>query len=283
MKSQRRHELQYNILDQKLTDLLAWLKKYSTYIAWGVTLVVVAVAITFMGAQFQREEAPGAAGRLRPGPADQRRRRPARGPSQDRRRGGRPVHHRAGDGKGCGRVCPPHQCQRGQVLERGSSEAQRPGEGVLPASGVKLRVPRFRAAGHPGGAAHIGLARLAEDRGQLADDRADLAEQRGDHDLAAKERDTAAKEYDAAAKEYSAAAGVAPHGSSLAGIAQRYLQQLDSIRRPVRMATTMPAAAQPATGPATGPATTKPATGHPTTAPASKPAAPTATTRPAAK
>ena len=48
MKSQRRHELQYNILDQKLTDLLAWLKKYSTYIAWGVTLVVVAVAITFI-------------------------------------------------------------------------------------------------------------------------------------------------------------------------------------------------------------------------------------------
>jgi len=45
MKSQRRHELQYNELGQSLTNLIAWVKKYSNFLAWGALLAAVVVLV----------------------------------------------------------------------------------------------------------------------------------------------------------------------------------------------------------------------------------------------
>jgi tetratricopeptide (TPR) repeat protein len=45
MKSERRHELHYNELGQYLTNLLAWVKKYANYLAWGALLVAVVVLV----------------------------------------------------------------------------------------------------------------------------------------------------------------------------------------------------------------------------------------------
>jgi hypothetical protein len=45
MKSQRRHELQYNELGQSLTNLIAWVKKYSNFLAWGLLLAAVVVLV----------------------------------------------------------------------------------------------------------------------------------------------------------------------------------------------------------------------------------------------
>ncbi len=45
MKSERRHELQQNMLGQWLADTWEWLKKKSNYLVWGLFVVAVIVAV----------------------------------------------------------------------------------------------------------------------------------------------------------------------------------------------------------------------------------------------
>ena len=39
MKSKRRHELKQNVLDAELGQIITFLKKRGTYLAWGVLLI----------------------------------------------------------------------------------------------------------------------------------------------------------------------------------------------------------------------------------------------------
>jgi hypothetical protein len=45
MKSERRHELQYNELSHQITSLVAWAKRNGNYLAWGALLIAAVAAI----------------------------------------------------------------------------------------------------------------------------------------------------------------------------------------------------------------------------------------------
>lgn len=55
MKSQRRHELQQNVLDSELGQIISFLKRRGTYITWGLLVVAVIVLLVVYVRNKQRK------------------------------------------------------------------------------------------------------------------------------------------------------------------------------------------------------------------------------------
>ena len=54
MKSQRRHELQHNLLDAELGKIIGFFKKYGNYIAWGVLIAALIILVATYSVSKQR-------------------------------------------------------------------------------------------------------------------------------------------------------------------------------------------------------------------------------------
>ena len=59
MKSQRRHELQHNVLDAELSKVVAFFKTNGTYLAWGVLIVALVVVVATFASRRSAQKARG--------------------------------------------------------------------------------------------------------------------------------------------------------------------------------------------------------------------------------
>jgi hypothetical protein len=238
MKSERRHELQYNMLDQKLSALLAWTKKNANHISWGVLLIVAVVAIGVLWHNSSQNKLSA-----RGNEYDQA----VKNTDPDMRLNSLiKISQEEGD-----RLITVEATQ--QV---GDEYSKRITAGQGKASVDDLKKLNDSAAGYyqrvidnfkdyPAfeSKAHYGMAKLAENR----------------------------RDFDQAAKEYQLARSACPQGSPLMEDITSGSNNLPTLRlQTVKFATTAPAkpvTTEPASGPATKPAT------FPASAPATVPAA----------
>jgi hypothetical protein len=59
MKSQRRHELQHNVLDTELSKAVAFFKTNGTYLAWGVLIVALVIVVVTFASRRSAQKALG--------------------------------------------------------------------------------------------------------------------------------------------------------------------------------------------------------------------------------
>lgn len=275
MKAKRRHELQHNVLDAELAKTIEFFRKRG----WTIVWVIVAGAAIWTGISMWRSSRAATRTNIESTYAD--------------------VHTRVGRGAGkpelllgelddlidqtsvprisamacvdAGDICAARARRAAHTLT--AAQIASAGKAVIGTHRKEFGKYRDRAKGYYANArdalpdqhlavakAHVGLAALAETEASLLE---------GDLRKAA---------FKAALKEYKAVDEIdAVAGHPVAALAKRARRRLfdaqgqlrDDYTRPVRMATTVPAA--PATQPASQP-TTQPTT-RPTTGPATKPAA----------
>jgi hypothetical protein len=243
MKSERRHELQHNVLDQKLSDVLDVLKKYGNYLAWGVLLVAVVVLLVVWVRQSRAKEQAAlqikfdtAMTELQKEP-DARLNQLTELTNQDRDKFIAVQASLAVADEYADRIA----AGTGRIADKDLKDyAVKAGEYYSRVVNAYADFPAQVAK------AHIGLAKLAENAG----------------------------DFDQAGKEYSLATKACPAQNPIVLLANEGLQRLATLKQPVKMATTAPAT-QPASAPASrAAATTPPGATAPakSAAPAGKPA-----------
>ena len=247
MKAKRRHELQQNVLDAELGKAMGFFKRHGTPITWGAFILGLVVMV--VGYVYRRSSQKDAARRqeyrslvLYPSPEmvpqEQVRRLEALANQTDDEAIAAEACLKLADGFALRAGIILDIPARAQTFERADAYYRR-------------ALQRFGEDDLTAARAHIGLAKLAETRGQL---------------------DVAQAEYQAVGKMESLA------GQPLLAMANAGLQTLETLREPVPMVDTLPSttapATQPTTQPATAPATpsaTRP-TAPPATVPATQPA-----------
>lgn len=232
MKSERRHELQYNELGQQLTGLMAWVKKNSTFIAWGALLAAVVVLVVvflhrsnekkFVERQNDFDHAITAV-------------------DPDVRLNGLiKIADEEGDKFITARATQLVADEYSSKIISGQGKAT-PEE--LKQFNAKAKdyyqrlVEKFKEFPSMVAQAHFGLAKLAENAG----------------------------DFDTARAEFKAVKESSPAGYPILASAEQGLKEVDTLRQEVKFATTAPAtqpsSAPAATGPAAAPAPKTPATG----------------------
>jgi len=249
MKSQRRHELQQNVLDAELGALIGFFKKRGTYILWGVLLVLL-VTVVFMVVQRRK----------RAGLYDLRSRyeqlRQSDKVKPDARLQGLTELAVQDDDPRTAAMAmldlAAEYSARFVQSDSKVSEQQKRQYAAEAENWYRKLINRFSKLPWALARGHLGFGKLAESRG----------------------------EYAAAESSYQSILQMGDDAGPLRAEAEQRLKNLEIYRAemPIRMATTLPAtqpatrpaASQPATPPATQPATLP--TTQPTTAPTTAPA-----------
>lgn len=230
MKSERRHELQQNALDQKLSSIVEFLKQRANIIGWAVLILALIVFVVVFAVNkhaAKQTEYQRAYDEL----AQDVNRSP-----EERIAGLKDLANQDSNklvaalanltlgneyvSRAIANTDPAADAARKENLDDAARSYKR----------VIADFPQQRAAVAQ---AHMGLARIAETQRNF---------------------DTAASEYDLAAK-------AAPVGSPMVKVIDDAKQNLDNLKQPVRMATTSsaPAASMPAPATQPAPAASKPA------------------------
>ena len=239
MKSERRHELHYNELGQQLSSLLAWVKKYSNYLAWGALLAaVVVLVVVYMNRAGEKKMLE------RQNDFDHA----VTSPDPDVRLNGLV---KIADGEGDKFLT----AQATQLVAEEYSSRIISGQGRASKDELKKfndqatlyyqrLIDNFKEYPAMVAQGHFGLGKLAENRG----------------------------DFDAAGAEFLAAKKSSPPDYPILLSADEAIKEVATLRQPVKFATTAPAT-QPASAPAaTGPAGKNSATGAASPSPITKPA-----------
>jgi hypothetical protein len=242
MKSERRHELQYNELSQRLRALLAWAKKNANYLSWAMLLVAVAVAISFFLVNSHRNKL---AARV----SEFDRAKVEVDPEVRMNNLTKVANEEGGDRMITAEatLAVANEWANRVNLGQGKASKEQIEEYNKNAATYYQRVVDNFSKEFPAIAtgAHIGLAKVAENR----------------------------RDFDQAAAQYLKAKAICPKGSGLTYDIEAGAKNIATIRLPVEFATTAPAkpvTTAPASKPASKPATTRSAT-QPESAPATKP------------
>ncbi len=256
MKSERRHELTHNALQQQLVNLLAFLKKNANYFAWGLlaaALIVIAIVWFVRRGEDERNRLQAAWDSVMESRSS---------PQADAKQLDSRISilaDLAGQSKN-------KYVQRQATLALGDAYAEKLVTGEKPLDAAQETECTSKAAEYYSkvisqygeypdevAAAHYGLARLAETR----------------HD------------WKAAGEQYNEALKIAPEGSIVNVLAKQAIGELPQLQQPVKMAATAPAESQPASQAAsTSVPTSASSQSQPATAAESAPADTGAASRP---
>ena len=212
MKAKRRHELQHNVLDSELGQLLGFFKRRGNQIAWGVLIVV---AIVFAGVYLYRQSKA----KTMQMQSQYSQYLQSSAPVDERIEGFKTLAAQDSDKRIAAMSCVQVGCLSAEKMLTGTlTDAER--QKLADQAGEYYRrvVDSFPRQKLAVAQARLGLAKLAEGRGEFA----------------------------AAKEQYLAVETMGDlTGQPVLQEAKASLEQLDSLKAPIRMSTSVPATTKP--------------------------------------